>query len=403
LDKNKLFQLLKKEEGPKLDFKLQLHLDTDGEKRELTRDVLAMANSIGGRGYIIFGVEDKTKEIVGIDPQVYVEERIQQIIYNRCEPPVPIELDFFEINKKTIAVMTIYKSTNKPHQLTQNGAFYIRRGSTTDTARRIEVAKMLQENGLLSFETVVLKKAKVDELNRELIFKFFENLGVKSDEPNEVLLDAMGIIGKLDYSDEYRPTIGGMLLFGKDPLVHIPHAYVMVVKGKEKKMFSGDIIKILDEVSEYMETIIEDEKYPVDAVKETIANALVHRDYLDSSRGIKIFINYKTIEISNPGAIVGKNGIYRILKEKNPTRRNAWLYQKLLILDSKKRFMSTGRSFSQIKRKFHKYEDMKILNFVEENIFKVLFPRKLKKKMKNQNKHKKNYHKKLHKKKGANK
>jgi len=39
----------------------------------------------------------------------------------------------------------------------QNGAFYIRRGSTTDIARRSEIANLFQENGLMTYETVILK------------------------------------------------------------------------------------------------------------------------------------------------------------------------------------------------------------------------------------------------------
>jgi len=34
----------------------------------------------GGRGYIILGIEDKTKRVLGIEPKRYTEEQIQQII-----------------------------------------------------------------------------------------------------------------------------------------------------------------------------------------------------------------------------------------------------------------------------------------------------------------------------------
>lgn len=72
--------------------------------------------------------------------------------------------------------------------------------------------------------------------------------------------------------------------------------------------------------------------YPLDAVKETIENELAHRDYIDNN----IFINYKTIEISNPGALIASSGNYKFIKEKNPSRRNPWIYQKLILLDTKK-------------------------------------------------------------------
>ena len=67
----KLKILLKKEEGTKLDFKLSLDLINESGKKELAKDICAIANSKGGRGYIIIGIEDKTKKIVGINKEDY--------------------------------------------------------------------------------------------------------------------------------------------------------------------------------------------------------------------------------------------------------------------------------------------------------------------------------------------
>ena len=61
MDSKRLLSLIKKEEGVKLDFKLKLSLQSEGNKKELAKDVCAIANSRGGRGYIIIGVEDKRR------------------------------------------------------------------------------------------------------------------------------------------------------------------------------------------------------------------------------------------------------------------------------------------------------------------------------------------------------
>lgn len=374
MDKSKLIQLINEEEGPKLDFKACLCLSTDSEKKELTKDVIAMANSRGGRGYIIFGVEDKTKRIIGINTLDYKEEQIQQIIYSRCDPPVPISVDFIKIESKMLAVLTVYRSCHQPHQMIQNGAFYIRRGSTTDTARRSEIANLLQENGLMTYETVILKNSRVDELDFELIREYFINLNVISEKPSMVLLEAMGIIGS-KVEDVYHPTIGGMLLFGKNPSIHLPHVYVKVNYNDEVEYFYGNILSMLDNVYQYLCNVIDDACYPLNAVSEAIANALVHRDYLDTSRGITVSINEKNIEVSNPGALISNNSIYRFVKENNPDRRNPWLYQRLVPLDSKKRFMKTGVGMTRMKKAFEDIGEVKFLNIGAQNLFKVIFPR----------------------------
>jgi ATP-dependent DNA helicase RecG len=378
MNSSKLKQLLKQEEGPKLDFKASLCLSTESEKKELTKDVIAMANSKGGRGYIVFGIEDKTKELLGIDSTDFKEEQIQQIIYNRCDPPVPISVDFVHLEDKLVAVVTVFRSNHQPHQMMQNGAFYIRRGSTTDTARRNEIANLFQDYGLMTYETVLLKNANMDELDFDLIKQYFKNLNVISEKPSEVILEAMGIIGQKVEGETYHPTIGGLLLFGKNPTIFLPHNYIKVTNRDDARCFYGNILKMLDDVCEYLKDIIDDKSYPIEALNEAIANALAHRDYLDSSRGIAVSINDKNIEISNPGALKANNSVYRFIKENNPERRNSWLYQRLLTLDNQKRFLKSGIGLGRIKKDFKDIGEVKFLNIGSQNLFKVIIPRLIK-------------------------
>ncbi len=374
MDEYKLRQLLKKEEGTKLDFKAELNLSTEGDKKELTKDVIAMANSRGGRGYILFGIEDKTKRIIGINPADFSEEQIQQIIYNRCDPPIPISVDFFNIEGKTVGALTVYRSSNKPHQMIQNGAFYVRRGSTTGVARRSEIANLLQENGLMTYETVILKNVGLEELDYDLIKDYLGTLNVYSDNPSELILEALGIIGEMEEGAGYHPTIGGMLLFGKNPYLFLPHVYIKVDYKNDVRLFYGNILKMLDDVSAYMRSIIKIENYPFNALEEVIANALVHRDYLDVSKGITITVTQKNIEISNPGALIANNSVYRFSRESNPDRRNSWLYQRLLTLDTKRRFMKSGLGMKRVKNSFASIGPVKFINIGSQNLFKVLLP-----------------------------
>ena len=55
----KLEELINAGEGEKLDYKEQLLLDTETKKKEFAKDVTAIANTKGGRGYLVFGVADK--------------------------------------------------------------------------------------------------------------------------------------------------------------------------------------------------------------------------------------------------------------------------------------------------------------------------------------------------------
>jgi predicted HTH transcriptional regulator len=380
LDNQKLYTLIQKAESTKLDFKAILSLKTESEKKELAKDVAAMANSKGGRGYIIFGIEDGTKNILGIEGKRYTEEQIQQIISQRCDPPVSVKLEIIILNEKQIAVLTIYKSSQKPHQIRQTGVFYIRRGSTTDIARREEIANMLQESGMLQHERIVLNRVELKALDEEIINDYISKTGLTStNEEYYTLLEGIGIIGRDEDNGGYHPTVGGLLAFGYNPQIYLPHTGIRLIdKLSANKViyFTGPIKKMLDEIESYLKLKIvkNNEGYPVEAVVEAVANATVHRDYFSLGREIVILIENSRIEISNPGIACNDDDISGLVMEYNPCRRNQWLYQRLLILDNKRRFLQTGNGMERIYKAFKQHGGATFINNEKRNLFKVVLP-----------------------------
>jgi ATP-dependent DNA helicase RecG len=373
MDIQKLKQILKREESEKLDFKAELHIDTEGDKKELVKDVTAIANSRGGRGYIIYGVEDKTKKILGINTEYFQEEQIQQIIHSRTDPPVPVALDLIDIEGKTVAVLTIFRSRHAPHQVLHNGSFYIRRGSTSDYIRRSELASILQENGLMTFETVVVRNASMDDIDCSLVDEFFKNMEVSAEGPRLILMQAFGFISEKN-TDEYSPTIGGLLLFGKNPIAFLPQCYVRIDYKESFEIISGNIFYMMDEVTARVKSLIRQEDYPIEAFEEALSNALAHRDYLDISRGVSVTITDKAIEITNPGSYTEGRKVFKSMEDCRPKRRNPWLYHRLITIDKKKRFLRTGIGMKRIRKSLEKIGPVKFINLGKQNCFKVVLP-----------------------------
>lgn len=371
----KLEELLSRSEYEKLDFKLDFNIDKEYSKREFVKDVTAIANSKGGRGYIIFGVEDKKKEIVGVTANKLEEERTQQLICGRCDPPVPIRFEEIFYKDKKLFVLTIFKSSQRPHQILQTGTFYIRRGSTTDVARRYEVASMLQENGILSYETTILPNAYIDDLDFTLIKKYFSIDSEISSKKNILILEAMGILGRDMERSEYHPTAGGMLLFGKNTQNFLPSTGINIDYNKKRIHIEGNIPSMLDNAENILINSIKNKNYPLNIVLEALYNAVVHRDYWDNTREITIRIEPKMVEIENPGAVWRNEGIINIDSEINPPRRNSWLYQRLLIFDKKQRFISGTLGLKCIKDTLEDIgKEVKFVNLTKKNIFKVVLP-----------------------------
>ncbi|EYE87985.1 ATP-binding protein [Fervidicella metallireducens AeB] len=375
MDAQKINSMLSREEGTKLDFKLKLNIETESGKKELAKDVCAIANSRGGRGHILFGIEDKTKKIIGINLDEFSEEQIQQVVSTRIDPPVPISVDTVNIDNHIIGVLTIYYTEQKPHQLRDNGAFYIRRGSTTDIMRKEEIASMLQDTGLINYELLPLYKACIDDLDHEKLLNFFHKSGLPLNINKSILL-SMGIIAKEKDYNEYHPTCGGMLLFGKNPQIFLPHAIIRIHNytnelNPEHYIASGTIIEMLNDACSYLRNNIDNKDYPFEIVEDFLGKSVIYRDYFEINSAIEVFINKNKIEITNPGAAVKETN--RSLEKY--VRRNMWLYLKVIALDSTGQYFNKSINLSELTQKFGK---IKTFNILSKNLYKVILPLKIK-------------------------
>ncbi|MEU9062452.1 ATP-binding protein [Streptomyces sp. NPDC048430] len=104
-------------ESDDLDWKEQLpHPPRDGRWNELAKDVAAMANTRGG--LLIFGVRDKTCELVGIDPEQVNDQQYLQWIRNHVQPYLPdITFTPFTDGTTSVLVCDIPASPMAPHHV----------------------------------------------------------------------------------------------------------------------------------------------------------------------------------------------------------------------------------------------------------------------------------------------
>jgi predicted HTH transcriptional regulator len=378
MNKKKLISLLKSPEGVKLDFKLQLDLNLETGKKELAKDICSIANSRGGRGYLIVGIEDKTKKVVGIDKKAFTEEQVQQVISSRCEPPIPISLEFVDYEGKYLAVITIFQGNQKPYQIRDNGAFYIRRGSTTDTMRKQELITAFQESMNLNIELTPVVKSRLEYFDTELVDRYFQKHGIEANDKNRtMLMENTKIIFLDEDAKEYYGTLGGLLVFSKTNYLCVPNNMIRIVNNINKNfdeviIIQGDLLSMLHKSGKVLSEILP-ENYPVYAVHEGIKNALLYRDYTIINKEIEVIIGSNSVNVISPGVLL-KDNQDESNSSHNYVRRNMWIYEKLVTLDESKSLVQSGRGFSKMKRAFKSYGKVIFVNSIKENTFKVIYP-----------------------------
>lgn len=374
MNKKKLLSLIKQREGTKLDFKLQIDISSESGKKELAKDVCAIANSRGGRGYLIIGIEDRTKRIIGINKLKSLdEEKIQQVVSSRCEPPIPITVEIVNIEGKDIGIITIFDGGQKPYQIKETGAFHIRRGSITDIMRKSELVAAFEENQLMTVETCQMINSSAEFLNMDLVARYFKNKGIKENE--SFLLQSAGITFLDKRTRKVRCTFGGLLVFSDNNSICIPHNTIRIInkyndKYPKSKMINGNLLSMIDIVEKEMYTLLPS-KYPVYAVMEAVKNSVMYREYSKIDKIIEIILTKNSIIVISPGQLVDRNNIFG---DMGYSKRNMWIYDKLISLDEGKRFINDGNGIVRIKEAFKGKRKVRLINSTLEDCFKVILP-----------------------------
>ena len=147
--------LATKQESDVFDIKLKYY--EEDKKFSLIKDVVSFANcrELGDK-YIIFGVENNTFKIEGMNDELPDISEIHSLLNTYIEPSIEIELGSQIIVGKEIRYIKIKNCINKPYVIKKpyskngktelrEGEIYIRKNATNSIATRSDLIQMFAE------------------------------------------------------------------------------------------------------------------------------------------------------------------------------------------------------------------------------------------------------------------
>ncbi len=301
-----------------------------GRHGDIARTVIAFANGRGGR--LIVGVADEPRRVVGLDPDSVPEwERtIASVIHDRCEPAIrPVmTIERYE-DDKIVLIVSVFPGADKPYHLraeSPEAGTFIRVGSTNRLADRATILQLTREAWHTPFDEASVEAAELEDLDREAIGEFLERRRRLRDlaggPPDDSALEKLKLVTRRQ-GRGLVPTVAGVLYFAKQPQRFFPYARIRCARfqGLETRVFL-DQAEVGGRVPEQIEGAMafvlrntrlrgvlrgarrEDRpEYPPDAVRETIANAVAHRDYTIVGADIRVAIFDDRIEVTSPGVL----------------------------------------------------------------------------------------------------
>ena len=136
MEENRLKELIKEFEGPKLDHKAKEYFKS--KSKEIAKDISSFMNGEGG--FILIGVEENKPD--GLKFEQKYEEKIMNICRDCLKPPRSDNFDISQINGNDIVILEIIPS-REPIQT--NDRYYIRFGSTNREMKHEEIKKKFAE------------------------------------------------------------------------------------------------------------------------------------------------------------------------------------------------------------------------------------------------------------------
>jgi len=318
LTANDIKELAHSGEGFNVDFKRSV----PSKVRDIAEEVCSFANSAGG--YVLIGI-DNDNQIIGAEIDNNKRSAIQDAL-GEISPMLHYNMYRVDVDGNDVWVIDVPSGKNKPYFF--SGSTYIREGANCQKLTNVdEIRDAFQKNDRIYFDAIPLPKVDMSkELDDDNFREFRYSSGLGMDISNEQILENLQVY---DENDDVKS--GGVLFFAKHPENIYFHAVIRCVlfKGRDKvyilddKTFGGPLLQQYNRAIEWLKGKLqvayemegtgprkETWEIPLSVFKESIINALSHRDYYEQGASIMIEMYDDRVEITNPGdllPVVAKN------------------------------------------------------------------------------------------------
>ncbi|MBM4086429.1 MAG: transcriptional regulator, partial [Planctomycetes bacterium] len=291
---------------------------------DMAGEIVAFANAEGG--VLFLGVDDSGL-VRGLpeDRLADVERWVVNVATNNCDPPIRPILRKESVprpDSSEAIVMLVEVRRGLYVHGTSGGRHYVRVGSSKQILTGAPLARLFQERGrAFVFDEQPVPTATDEDLDRGALQRFFQN--GPSAIPWLDLLRNTRVLAKADDGPD-RPTVAGLLAFGKAPRAQLPSAYVeaAVYRGTDltsddlvhSELIEGRVDAQIDDATAFVDRFMlkparkpagrEDHpQYDIGAVHEAIVNAVAHRDYSIAGSKIRLFLFSDRLDLYSPGRL----------------------------------------------------------------------------------------------------
>lgn len=293
---------------------------------------ISFANADGGE--LLIGIHDrKDKDLPGgkferwngFGVQEDANDAIADISKNITPNLINVNFEFLEIegNENLGKVLKVIIEKSSDVHYTASNKVFVRKGSQCLSLVGDETTNLQLSKGAKSYENQNVFEYGLDRLiNSSELKEFLDYYLPKTDA--EGFLRKQNLI--MCTKEPCRPIYAGILLYDENPSAVLPKKCALKITWydtseevperenlKEQKTIEGpihqqivsgikEIQRVVNSVPIIGPTGLEKAKYPPEAIKEILVNAVIHRDY-NISDDVSVLIFNNRIEVHSPGSL----------------------------------------------------------------------------------------------------
>lgn len=297
------------------------------------KSVSAFANGEGGT--LIFGISDDN-EIIGLTNAEDDAEFISETIKTKLDPIPTIDLKFKELNGKKLIFLYVNEGQETPYYYIgdKQRLAYIRIGNESVVADRIQLKQLVMKGSGRTYDSLPSSYKFENMAFTKLKSVHYKRLQRSFEDSEFVSWGILDEAGKL--------TNAGALLADDSPM---RQSRIFCTRWNGLTMTNGlgeaiDDIELEGSVIRQLQDAVtfirnnshkrwwkendhreELPDYPERAVTETVANAIIHRDYMQMGSEIHVDMYDDRLEIYSPGGMMDGKLIQQLNPLTVPSKR----------------------------------------------------------------------------------
>ena len=324
-----------------------------GDLRAIARTLCAFANGDGG--LLVIGVDDAGTIVGAAGSPDAVQERLANLLRTGCGKPITAQCGRCETGGGWVHWVDVHRHQRGYEPFASDGRFWIRRSRSTVAPSPSELQELLNAFGFVLTEKQVVPSASIEDIDFAAVRSFMRSQGLDTEQApqpareddlrNASIADELGGV--------LRPTLYGLMVFGRDPQAYPPTLSLFVqcaayggVDQAADVLSAGEAKgRLEDQVNRAMgwfRSLGRREIYqglyrrdvpplPEHVLREALVNAVIHRDYAVVGSQILLEVFDDRIVVTSPGALPNHMTVEQARKGGAPRSRNEMMANAMVV------------------------------------------------------------------------